>query len=216
VTTAPAITGDAFIGGRLTAVRGSWSGFAPLRYSTAWQRCDATVTVCRTRSVKGLVYKVTAGDLGFRIRFIVVARNSIGNARANSEATEPIVLGPAKPKGRRIVGTNRSEYIAGGGGDDVLSGRGGNDSLAGGKGDDRLDGGDGNDYIDAGPGVDRVDAGAGSDTVLVADGQIDTVECGEGNDRVVADASDLLSGCESVSLPSEPNPPVPDPVPNTP
>ena len=216
VTAAPAITGDAFIGGRLTAVRGSWSGFAPLRYSTAWQRCDATVTVCRTRSVKGLVYKVTAGDLGFRIRFIVVARNSIGNARANSEATEPIVLGPAKPKGRRIVGTNRSEYIAGGGGDDVLSGRGGNDSLAGGKGDDRLDGGDGNDYIDAGPGVDRVDAGAGSDTVLVADGQIDTVECGEGNDRVVADASDVLSGCESVSLPSEPKPPVPDPVPNTP
>ncbi|MBA3245054.1 MAG: PD40 domain-containing protein [Actinobacteria bacterium] len=214
LTTAPLITGDAVPGETLTATRGAWTGFAPLRYSSAWQRCDATVTVCRSRAVKGLIYKVTAADLGFRIRFIVVARNSVGNARANSDATEPIVLGPRKPKGRTIVGTSRSEYIAGGGGDDILSGRGGNDTIRGGGGDDRLNGGDGNDYIDGGGDVDRIDGGAGSDTIIVADGEIDIVECGDGNDRVVADPSDRLSGCEAISFPpttSAPGPEPPDP-----
>ena len=217
MTAAPKITGDAQVGETLRATRGSWSGFAPLRFSSAWQRCDATVTVCRSRKVKGLAYKVTAADLGFRIRFIVVARNSIGLLRGNSDATEPIVLAPPEPKGRRIIGTARNDYIPGGGGDDILSGLGGHDTIRAGKGDDSIRGGAGNDYIDAGAGVDRVDAGDGSDTVLVADGEIDTVECGAGNDRVIADPSDVLSGCEAISFPSSTPPdPDPDPDPDTP
>jgi hypothetical protein len=147
-------------------------------------------------------YKLGAADIGYRIRLSVVAVNSIGSLRTPSEATESIILGPPKPKGRRVVGTSANDYVPGGGGDDVLSGLAGNDTLMGGKGDDKITGGAGNDYVDAGAGVDNVDAGAGSDTVLVADGEIDTVECGEGNDRVIADASDRLSGCEAVSFPA--------------
>jgi hypothetical protein len=57
-----------------------------------------------------------------------------------------------------------------------------------------------------------VDAGDGSDTVLVADGEVDVVECGAGNDRVIADPSDRLSGCEAVSFPSaQPTDPDDDP-----
>ena len=210
VTTAPAITGDAEIGGTLTATRGTWAGFAPIRYVSVWQRCDATVTVCKAvKGVKGLVYKVTLADLGWRIRLSVVAVNSIGSLRARSEATEPIVLGQPKPPGRRIVGSNSAEYIPGGGGDDVLLGRGGHDTIMGGKGDDRISGGDGNDYIDGGLGLDRIDGGAGSDTILVADGKKDVVDCGDGNDRVVADAIDVLTDCEARTTPTTPESPAP-------
>lgn len=208
LTRAPAITGDAKLGGKLAGTRGTWSGFAPIRYVTVWQRCDATLTVCRAvKTVKGLTYTLTAADLGYRIRLSVVAVNSIGSVRARSEATEPIILGPPKPKGRRIVGTDRPDYIPGGGGDDQLFGRGGSDTIVGGAGDDRLDGGAGNDYLDAGRGVDRISAGPGSDTVLAADGEADRISCGAGNDRVIADPVDVVAAdCEAVTR-STPTPP---------
>ncbi len=213
VTTPPTVTGVAELGRTLVGSRGTWSGFAPIRYVSTWQRCDATVTVCKAvKSVKGMNYKLGSADIGYRIRLSVVAVNSIGSLRAPSEATESIILGPPKPKGRQVVGTSAHDYVPGGGGDDVLSGLAGNDTLMGGKGDDKITGGAGNDYVDAGGGVDNVDAGAGSDTVLVADGEIDTVECGEGNDRVIADASDRLSGCEAVSFPAT----TPTPTPTSP
>lgn len=209
MTTAPTITGDAELGGKLNAARGAWTGFAPIRYVAVWQRCDATVTVCRAvKSAKGLSYTVTPADLGYRIRLSVVATNSIGSVRARSEATEPIILGPPKPKGRRIVGTDRPDYLPGGGGDDQLFGRGGSDTLVGGAGDDRLDGGLGNDYLDGGKGDDRVVAGAGSDTVLATDGDVDRISCGDGNDRVVADPADVVDAdCEVVSRSGTATPP---------
>ena len=200
--------------GRSHACRdaGNVGGFAPIRYVSTWQRCDATVTVCKAvKSVKGMNYKLGSADIGYRIRLSVVAVNPIGSLRAPSEATESIILGPPKPKGRKVVGTSAHDYVPGGGGDDVLSGLAGHDTLMGGKGDDKITGGAGNDYVDAGGGVDNVDSGDGSDTVLVADGETDTVECGEGNDRVIADASDQLSGCEAVSFPAT----TPTPTPTT-
>jgi hypothetical protein len=212
-TSLPAITGDAEIGGTLTGTRGTWTGYAPIRYVSTWQRCDATVTVCRAvKGVKGLSYKVTLADLGWRIRLSVVAVNSIGSLRARSEATEPIVVPPPKPPGRRIVGSEGADYIPGGGGDDVLLGRGGPDTILGGRGDDRISGGAGNDYIDGGLGLDRIDGGSGSDTILVADGKKDVVDCGDGNDRVVADAIDVVTNCEASSTsvpPTTPEPPKP-------
>jgi hypothetical protein len=201
MTSPPSLTGKAQLGGTLTGARGSWRGFAPIRYVSVWQRCDATVVVCRAVTrVKGLTYRLTRADLGYRIRLSVVAVNSVGSVRARSEATEPIILSPPKPKGRRIVGTSRPDYIPGGGGDDQLFGRGGSDTIVGGAGDDRLDGGPGNDYLDAGKGIDRVAAGAGSDTVLADDGEADRISCGAGNDRVIADPLDVVDAdCEAVT-----------------
>jgi hypothetical protein len=210
MTAAPVISGEAKLGSRLTATRGTWTGFAPIRYVSVWQRCDATLAVCKAvKSVRGLSYLVTRADLGYRVRISVVAANAIGSLRARSEATEPIILSAPKPRGRRIVGTIRADYIPGGGGDDQLFGRGGHDTLAGGAGNDRLDGGAGNDYIDAGKGEDRVVAGAGSDTVLAADGEVDRISCGDGNDRVIADGEDVVDkDCEAVTRGSPtPTPP---------
>ena len=214
VTSAPTVTGVAEVGRTLVGTRGTWSGFAPIRYVSTWQRCDATVASCKAvKSVKGLNYKIGSADIGYRIRLSVVAVNSVGSLRTPSEATESIILGQPKPKGRKVVGTSGNDYVPGGGGDDVLSGLAGHDTLMGGKGDDKITGGAGNDYVDAGAGVDNVDSGDGSDTVLVADGETDTVQCGAGNDRVIADSTDKLSGCEAISFPgTSPTPPPTDPT----
>jgi len=200
MTTAPAIKGKAELGRTLTATRGTWRGAAPIRYVSVWQRCDATLVVCRAvKSVKGLKYTVSRADLGYRIRLSVVAANSVGSVRARSVATEPIILSRPKPKGRRIVGTNQPNYIPGGGGDDQLFGSGGSDTIVGGAGDDRIDGGRGNDYLDGGKGEDRISAGPGSDTVLADDGEADRISCGDGNDRVMADPADVVAeDCELV------------------
>ncbi|MHB1243330.1 MAG: hypothetical protein ACYC1P_08035 [Gaiellaceae bacterium] len=213
---APAIAGVIRLGGLLAGTRGSWTGTVPIRYVAVWQRCDATITVCKAvRSVKTMRYRVTPADVGWRIRLSVVAVNAVGSVRARSEATEPVFLGPPKPKGRRIVGTSRAEYLPGGGGDDRILGRGGSDTLVGGAGDDHLDGGAGNDYIDGGQGEDRLLGGDGSDTLLAADGEPDRIGCGAGNDRVIGDASDIVAAdCEQVTRTGAP--PSSDPTGGTP
>jgi hypothetical protein len=92
-------------------------------------------------------------------------------------------------RGDRLVGTDQPERICGNGGSDRLFGRAEGDSLNGGEGADTIDGGRGRDVIDTGP---------GADVVNVRDGERDTVDCGAGTDRVVADELDRLRGCERV------------------
>ena len=84
----------------------------------------------------------------------------------------------------------------------VLGTGNGNDLVRTGPGPDDLQAGAGNDNIDSGPGADIVNAGNGNDTVGVRDGSQDLVDCGGGTDTVTADAVDVLTGCESVSLPA--------------
>jgi Ca2+-binding RTX toxin-like protein len=84
----------------------------------------------------------------------------------------------------------------------VFHGRAGEDIFVGGPGSDVADGGSGNDTLDPGAGADLVLAGDGDDTIAVRDGVSDIVDCGAGNDTVTADRLDVLTGCESVSLPA--------------
>ncbi|MDX6467450.1 MAG: hypothetical protein QOI27_2490, partial [Gaiellaceae bacterium] len=49
------------------------------------------------------------------------------------------------------------------------------------------------------PAPDHIRAGGGNDFVQAAWGGTDTVDCGAGGDVVTADASDRVSGCETVS-----------------
>ena len=82
-----------------------------------------------------------------------------------------------------------------------------------GAGDDTIEGGNGDDAITGGPGRDTINADAaadscnflvcrlphGNDTVHVRDGEADSVECGVGTDRVIADAADTVApSCETV------------------
>ena len=205
--TRPTVVGLTSLGGQLTANVGIFSGDLPIRIAFVWQRCDATGKACQTiPGATKLVYTPTLEDLGSTLRLAVTATNAYGNLVAQSDATEPIGARPPRHPGRRIVGTNGDDYLAGGGYDDTIFGLAGNDTLIGGAGDDRLYGGPGNDILTGGPGADHLYGGPGSDTIYAADGERDVVDCGPGQDRAVVDTIDSVSGCEIVerTTPSTP------------
>lgn len=110
----------------------------------------------------------------------------------------------------QVLGSVRLE---GRGGADTLIGADGEDTIDGGAGADAIDAGFGDDTITPGPGRDTVSADRrggdcgplwcklpyGNDTVLAADGEVDSISCGPGTDRVVADAADIVAAdCETV------------------
>jgi Ca2+-binding RTX toxin-like protein len=123
-----------------------------------------------------------------------------------------------------LVGLAGDDRLEGLGGDDSLDGREGTDtasyanaaapvtvSLAdatpqntGGAGIDtlaaleNLTGSPQGDTLAGSPSTNVVSALAGDDSVQVRDGAPDTVDCGAGNDSVVADAVDNVGNCETV------------------
>jgi hypothetical protein len=81
----------------------------------------------------------------------------------------------------RIDGTPRADKLTGTPLRDLIDGRGGDDGIVGGGGDDRMSG------------------GPGADTIISKDRYRDSVRCGPGLDRVVADYRDRLArDCERV------------------
>ena len=72
----------------------------------------------------------------------------------------------------------------------------GNDRIVAGPNASYLYGGAGNDSITGGPGEQRIEGNEGDDTIDSRDGAYDSIDCGPGNDVVLADADDFASGCE--------------------
>jgi hypothetical protein len=99
----------------------------------------------------------------------------------------------------RLNGGRGDDRLSGGAGDDVLRGGVGRDTLAGGTGRDRLLGGSGADRLVGGRHRDAVLAGSGNDRIEARDRVSETIDCGPGFDRVVADRRDRLVRCERVS-----------------
>lgn len=105
---------------------------------------------------------------------------------------------------------------------DTIDGKGGDDTIEGGYGDDTITGGPGKDTINAEAGTGSCNflvcrVGGGNDTINVRDGEVDSVVCGVGTDKVVADANDTIAAdCETVdrgAVPLPPPPPVRRPLP---
>jgi Ca2+-binding RTX toxin-like protein len=98
-----------------------------------------------------------------------------------------------------LTGSAFGDTLRGLAGNDVLIGLAGDDCLSGGNGNDTLTAGAGNDTLTGGNGKDKFDAGGGNDTINSRDKRRETVRCGTGKkDRVTADRSDRLIGCEKV------------------
>jgi hypothetical protein len=205
--TQPAIGGTTAIGRQLTANIGTYKGDLPIQTAFVWQRCDATGSHCHTIfTAKKAVYTPTPADIGYTLLISVTATNAYGKMVVQSTPTDPVSAMPPNIRGRRIVGTDKADYLAGGGHDDTIFGLGGNDTLLGGAGDDVIYGGAGNDIITGGAGADRIYGGPGSDTIYAVDNERDFIDCGPGNDRAVVDSVDKVVNCEVVvtSLPSSP------------
>ncbi len=108
-----------------------------------------------------------------------------------------------------IPGTNGNDTLRGTASADRIDGKDGNDRLYGMAGNDVLIGGSGRDFLAGGPGNDRL---------VTRDGVLETVDCGAGRDRVVADDLDVARpNCEIVVRPPPPPPqPPPPPAPQPP
>ena len=108
-----------------------------------------------------------------------------------------------------------ADKMYGGSGDDVQYGGAGNDTILANLGADHTYGGEGGDNLyalargDVHPGPngevdtvgDSVDGGPGNDTIHTRDGEVDTVTCGEGQDRAILDTVDVISD----ATPANPN-----------
>lgn len=102
----------------------------------------------------------------------------------------------------------------GGPGDDELSGGSDRDVLDGGDGDDVLHGGDLADTLIGGAGLDALAGGEGDDLLRAEDGLAEgAIDCGAGLDRLVHDAGDATTGCETLELtgPAPADPPADPP-----
>jgi hypothetical protein len=83
-------SGTIKVGGTLSSTTGKWGGTAPLKYTTRWQRCDATGAACE--DVEGgakPTYKLTAEDINGTLlsrpmRVVVTATNVAGEVEAAS------------------------------------------------------------------------------------------------------------------------------------
>jgi Ca2+-binding RTX toxin-like protein len=199
--TEPTVVGTLTTGRQLTADVGTYDGDLPIKTTFVWERCDATGANCHViPNAKKVVYFPTGADVGYTLRVAVTATNAYGTLVELSAASDAVSSAPPHIRGRRIVGTSKGDYLAGGGHDDTIYGLGGNDTLLGGAGDDRIYGGPGNDVITGGPGMDHLYGGPGSDTIFAADGERDFVDCGPGNDRAVVDSFDKVINCEVVVI----------------
>jgi hypothetical protein len=90
----PTITGRPDVGDLLRASPGRWSGARKLGYR--WERCNAAAVHCRVMTGRGghpyaaRTYRLTASDVGRRIRLTVRATNAWGATSATSPATAVI------------------------------------------------------------------------------------------------------------------------------
>jgi hypothetical protein len=197
----PSISGVPQVGLPLTGGEASFVGDTPIATKLQWQRCDATGSDCKPiRGATRPGYTPKRIDIGSTLRFAESATNAYGHMVATSLVTEPISLPLPHVRGKRIAGGAGSDYLVGTPHDDTILGGRGNDAIFGMGGYDRIYGGGGNDVITVvGPGGARISAGTGSDTIYAQDGYRDTIDCGAGRDRVVADAIDLIKpDCEQV------------------
>ena len=104
-----------------------------------------------------------------------------------------------------LRGTPQLDRIYGLANADTIIGREGNDDCYGGSGDDEVSCRAGNDRIDGGFGEDVLLGGPGNDTILAADGRVDEVNCGLGNNDTayVDELDDPVENCENLFVAQE-------------
>lgn len=136
----------------------------------------------------------------------IIKSGSAGSFTGDDAANE--FVAPQTGAAGTLLGLGGDDVlIAGDAHGDTVDGGAGNDTVEGGFGDDRLVGGPGRDVI-AGDRKSRCNEMAcdvlvaGNDTIEAREGEVDSISCGPGTDRVVADAADVVAAdCETVERP---------------
>lgn len=109
-TAPPTISGTAKVGQLLTSDPGSWSG-NPTSFAYQWQHCDADVAICSNIvGATGQTYRIQSGDLGYRLRVMVTARNAKGSATTPSALTAIVAPAVTITNHRPAVGILRVQF----------------------------------------------------------------------------------------------------------
>ena len=133
-------------------------------------------------SVNGLGGQDLISLIGLDLNIPIILRGGAGADTIFGSVGADTIFGDAGNDS--ILGNRGNDRIEGGLGDDMLGGGQGSDTLVGGSGDDTLNGG---------ADVDKLFGRAGNDWFDVADGFVDTVNGGDGLDRLLSsDAFDVL------------------------
>jgi Ig domain of plant-specific actin-binding protein len=93
----PVITGVAREGQVLTAAPGSWVN-APTAFAYTWRRCDANGNRCDGFAT-GQQVRLTAADVGHRIRVVVAGSNQFGTTKATSAPSAVVARAATAPSG---------------------------------------------------------------------------------------------------------------------
>lgn len=101
VSTAPTIVGGAVAGKALATVPGVWGGGKPVRFTYAWQRCDAAGANCVP--ITGAIaekYTPSADDVGHSLVVAVTATTPGGTATVSTPPTAAVGAAGSKPTTR--------------------------------------------------------------------------------------------------------------------
>ena len=101
-----------------------------------------------------------------------------------------------------IKGTNGDDKLIGTKNADRLIGKDGDDTLRSSEGKDVVFGNEGNDFIKSGQDFDEIKAGKGDDEIHTRDGELDNINCGPGEDTVLAERSRTTARVRAVKASS--------------
>jgi len=144
------------------------------------------------RRLRGLVLLTSVAALA------ITGSASGGTGHERQVGTAGVDLMKGTPGDDVLIGLADRDAILGAAGDDVLRGGPGIDRIKGGDGDDTILGGLDNDVLDGDRGNDGLYGGAGDDLLRAADGRVDAVRCGPGEDVAIVDARDRVFDCEAI------------------
>jgi hypothetical protein len=105
----PTVSGTPTEGQTLVATDGTWAGAAPISFTYAWSRCDATGAACSAiTGATSKTYVLAAADVDKTLRVAVTAKNTPGSDTQTSAPTTQIGrLAPASvvnlPSGGRSI-----------------------------------------------------------------------------------------------------------------
>ncbi len=107
---APTISETPVSGEPVGVSNGSWTGSAPIRFSYAWQLCDASGESCTPiEGAESATYTPTHAQIGSTLRATVTARNGAGEASSTTEASEPILAPPVNVERPTVSGVAEDE-----------------------------------------------------------------------------------------------------------
>ncbi len=88
---APTVTGSPAVGTVLSGDLGTWSG-TDLVFNTTWQRCSTAGDACADVARDVPTYTVASDDIGYGLRFVVLASNELGVVSVPSSVVPVVAL----------------------------------------------------------------------------------------------------------------------------